>query len=96
LLIRPAAAAGRTPDQDTTVLCVSEFGGPNANSTAAQHSTRNLPYLLVAGANTPFRTGQYLTVDRSHGDYLLTLARGFGSQEERMGVGTSIIDELLR
>jgi hypothetical protein len=52
-------AAGTLLD-NTTVLCVSEFGGPNANSTAAQHSTRNLPYLLIGGANTPFRTGQSL------------------------------------
>jgi hypothetical protein len=81
---------------NTTVLCISEYGGPNANSTAAQHSTRDLPYLMVAGANTPFRTGQYLTVDRNHGDYLLTLARGFGSTEAQMGVGTDIIDGILR
>ncbi|HEY8943160.1 MAG TPA: DUF1552 domain-containing protein, partial [Polyangiaceae bacterium] len=80
----------------TTVLCVSEFGGPNANSTAAQHSPRNLPYLLIAGAQTPFRTGQFLQVERSHGDYLLTLARGFGSNEARMGVGSSTIDGILR
>lgn len=79
----------------TSVLCVSEFGGPNANSTAAQHSPRNLPYVVVAGRNTPFRTGQSLTVERSHGDYLLTLARGFGSMEARMGVGSGIIDEML-
>jgi hypothetical protein len=79
----------------TTVLCVSEFGGPNANSTAAQHSPRNLPYVVIAGSGTPFRTGQYLSVDRTHGDYLLTLARGFGSQEARMGVGSSIIDGML-
>jgi hypothetical protein len=80
----------------TTVLCVSEFGGPNANSTAAQHSTKDLPYLLVAGEQAPFRTGQYLSVERSHGDYLLTLARAFGSTEERMGTGTSTIDGLLK
>jgi hypothetical protein len=79
----------------TTILCVSEFGGPNANSTAAQHSPQNLPYLVIAGSGTPFRTGQYLSVDRTHGDYLLTLARGFGSMEARMGVGTSTIDEML-
>lgn len=80
----------------TTVLCVSEYGGPNANSTAAQHSLRDLPYLLIAGSKTPFRTGQSLTVDRTHGDYLLTLARGFGSTEARMGVGTSTVEGILR
>jgi hypothetical protein len=79
----------------TTVLCVSEFGGPNANSTAAQHSLENLPFLLVAGAGTPFRTGQYLDVERNHGEYLLTLARGFGSSIEQLGVGSSTIDGLL-
>jgi hypothetical protein len=80
----------------TTVLCVSEFGGPNANSTAAQHSPRNLPYVVIAGTQTPFQTGKYMTADRSHGDFLLTLARGFGSTEARMGVGSSIIDGILR
>ncbi len=79
----------------TTVLCVSEYAGPNANSTAGQHSLKNLPYLLIGGSGTPFRTGQALSVNRSHGDYLLTLARGFGSTEASMGVGTSVIDEIL-
>jgi len=80
----------------TTVLCVSEFGGPNANSTANQHSTNDLPYVLVGGGQTPFQTGKYMSVNASHGDYLLTLARGFGSTETSMGVGTSIIDGILR
>ncbi len=80
---------------NTTILCVSEFGGPNANSTAAQHSPRNLPYVLIAGQNTPFSTGRYLEVDRSHGDYLLTLARGFGSAEDSMGIGSELIDGII-
>jgi hypothetical protein len=79
----------------TTILCVSEYGGPNANSTAAQHSLRNLPYMLIGGASTPFVKGQSFTVDRTHGDYLLTLARGFGSDEASMGVGSSTIDGIL-
>ncbi len=79
----------------TTVLCVSEFGGPNANSTAAQHSTENLPFLLIGGQYTPFQTGQFLQVDRSHGDYLLTLARGFGSDVGSMGVGDRTIDGII-
>jgi hypothetical protein len=79
----------------TTILCVSEFGGPNANSTANQHSTDNLPYVLIGGSQTPFKTGQYLDVDANHGDYLLTLARGFGSTETSMGVGSDIIDGIL-
>jgi hypothetical protein len=81
---------------NTTVLCVSEFGGPNANSTAAQHSPKNLPYVLIAGQNSPFRTGQYMTAERSHGDYLLTIARAFGSTEQRMGTGSSIIDGIIK
>jgi hypothetical protein len=79
----------------TTILCVSEYGGPNANSTAAQHSLRNLPYMLIGGASTPFVKGQSFTVDRTHGDYLLPLARGFGSDEASMGVGSSTIDGIL-
>lgn len=80
----------------TTILCVSEFGGPRANSTADQHSTKNLPYVLIGGSQTPFQTGQFIEVDRSHGDYLLTLARGLGSSETSMGVGSSTIDGILR
>ncbi|MFO7178887.1 MAG: DUF1552 domain-containing protein [Pseudomonadota bacterium] len=80
----------------TTVLCVSEFGGPNANSTAGQHSPKNLPYVLIAGKNTPFRTGEFLSVERNHGEYLLTLARGFGSTESSMGVGSRTIDGILK
>lgn len=79
----------------TTVLCVSEYGGPNANSTAAQHSLENLPFLLVGGASTPFRKGQYLETSGNHGEYLLTLARGFGSDNESHGVGEGIIDGIL-
>jgi Protein of unknown function (DUF1552)/Protein of unknown function (DUF1501) len=80
---------------NTTILCVSEFGGPNANSTAAQHSTENLPFVLISGPNSPFRRGQYLEVERSHGDYLLTIARAFGSSIGNVGIGDSVIDELL-
>ena len=80
----------------TTILCVSEFGGPRANSTAEQHSTRNLPYVLIGGSQTPFATGQYFEVDRTHGDYLLTLARALGSSVSEMGVGSSTIDGIVR
>src|SRR5690606_5671760 len=66
----------------TTVLCVSEFGGPRANSVADQHSTRDLPYLLVGGSQSPFNLGQALSVEASHGDYLLTVARALGSNVE--------------
>lgn len=96
------ARLGSIPDgsgtllDTTTILCVSEFGGPRANSTAEQHSTRNLPYVLIGGSQVPFRRGQYLEVERSHGDYLLTLARGFGSNAQQMGVGSDIIDGILR
>lgn len=87
---------GGTLLDSTTVLCVSEFGGPRANSTADQHSTRNLPFLLIGGANTPFATGQQLEVDRTHGDYLLTVARAFGSPIDELGVGDSIIDGIIK
>jgi hypothetical protein len=81
----------------TTILHVSEFGGPRANSTADQHSNKNLPYMLVAGAQTPFRTGQAVFANnRTHGDFLLTLAQGFGSTATTMGVGTTRIDGILR
>jgi hypothetical protein len=81
----------------TTILHVSEFGGPRANSTADQHSNKNLPYMLVAGAQTPFNTGQALFVNnRTHGDFLLTLAQGFRSTATTMGVGTARIDGILR
>ena len=80
----------------TTILCVSEFGGPRANSTAEQHSTRDLPFVLIGGGQVPFQTGRFLEVERSHGDYLLTLARGFGSDVGQMGVGSSIIDGILK
>jgi hypothetical protein len=52
--------------------------------------------VLIGGSGTPFRTGQYLSVDATHGDYLLTLARGFGSTESSMGVGSDILDGILR
>jgi hypothetical protein len=80
---------------NTTVLCVSEFGGPNANSTAAQHSTNNLPFMLVGGQNTPFDTGKFLRVDRSHADYLLTVARGFGSSISAIGISEGLIDGII-
>jgi hypothetical protein len=80
----------------TTIVAVSEFGGPRANSTADQHSTRDLPYIVIGGAGTPFNVGQFMEVERSHGDYLLTLARGFGSSATQMGVGESIIDGLIK
>jgi hypothetical protein len=53
---------------------------PTSSSPAAEH-----PF---APANT--------SVDRTHGDFLLTLARGFGSSETSMGVGTNVIDGILR
>lgn len=80
----------------TTVLHTSEFGGPNANSVAGQHSNRNLPYMLIAGSQTPFRTGQSLSVSRNHGELLFTLAKGFKSNETKMGIGASTIDGILK
>jgi hypothetical protein len=79
----------------TTILCVSEYGGPNANSTAAQHSLENLPLMLIGGSATPFRTGQFLEASANHGDYWLTIARAFGSDAESHGVGNSTIDGII-
>jgi hypothetical protein len=79
------------------VLYASEYGGPNANSTAAQHSNRNLPYMIVGGNNSPFRLGHGMNVDnRSHGDYLFTLAKGFGSSVTNVGRGSRVIDGILK
>ena len=83
----------------TTVLCFSEYSGVHENSSNGQHSTSNLPYLLVGGDQTPFQTGQYLDLSGSnvnHGDYLLTLARALGSDVDRMGVGQREISEIVR
>ncbi|MFL5307864.1 MAG: DUF1552 domain-containing protein [Polyangia bacterium] len=82
---------------NTTVLYASEFGGPFANSTAGQHSTSNLPFMLVGGANSPFKLGQGLNVsNRSHGDFLYTLAKGFGSTVTAVGKGKTLIDGILK
>jgi Protein of unknown function (DUF1552) len=81
---------------NTTILYASEFGGPNANSPGGQHSNRDLPYMLIGGKNSPFKLGQGLNVNRSHGDYLLTVAKGLGSTVNAVGRGTSPIDGILK
>jgi hypothetical protein len=80
---------------NTTVLFASEFGGPNANG-GGQHSNRNLPYMLIGGKNSPFSLGKSMNVTRPHGDYLLTLAKGFGSNVSAVGKGTSTVDGILK
>ncbi len=82
---------------NTTILYASEYGGPNGNSTGGQHSTKNLPYMLIGGTNSPFKLGQGLNLtNRSHGDYLYTLAKGFGSTVTAVGKGTTLIDGILK
>ncbi|HVT09204.1 MAG TPA: DUF1552 domain-containing protein [Polyangia bacterium] len=82
---------------NTTILYASEYGGPFANSTAGQHSTSNLPYMLLGGANSPFKLGQGLNLsNRSHGDFLYTLAKGFGSNVTAVGKGKTVIDGILK
>lgn len=81
---------------NTTIVCVSEFGGPRANSTAEQHSTRNLPFLMIGAADSPFALGQQVQVSRTHADFHLTVARGLGSDIDRIGVSDGTIAELLR
>jgi hypothetical protein len=80
----------------TTLLHTSEFGGPYSNSAGGQHSNRNLPYMTVSGSQTPFKGGQSLKVNDNHGNYLLTLAKGFGSPATTMGIGTKTIDGILK
>ena len=82
---------------NTTILYASEYGGPNGNSTGGQHSTKNLPYILIGGANSPFKLGQGLNLtNRSHGDFLYTVAKGLGSSVTAVGKGTTLIDGILK
>ena len=81
---------------NTTILYASEFGGPNANSPRGQHSNADLPYMLIGGKNSPFNLGQGLNVKRSHGDYLLTVAKGLGATVSNVGKGTTTIDGILK
>ncbi len=82
---------------NTTILFASEYGGPNGNSTGGQHSTRNLPYMLVGGVNSPFKLGQGLNLtNRTHGDFLYTVAKGFGSTVTAVGKGKTLIDGILK
>jgi hypothetical protein len=80
---------------NTTVLFASEFGGPNQNGGAI-HSNRNLPYMLIGGKNSPFNLGQGLNVTASHGNYLLTVAKGLGSTVSTVGKGTATIPGMLK
>lgn len=82
---------------NTTVMYVSEFGGPNANSTQPQHSNRNLPFMLIGGKNSPFKLGQGLLLsNRTHSDYLYTVAKGMGSTVANVGKSTGTIDGILK
>lgn len=82
---------------NTTILYASEYGGPNANSTAGQHSNRNLPYMLMGGSNSPFALGQGLNIGgRSHGDFLYTVAKGLGSTVAAVGKGRALVEGVLK
>jgi hypothetical protein len=82
---------------NTTILYASEYGGGNANSPAGQHSNRNLPYMIIGGKNSPFKVGNGVTVtNRTHGDFLYTLAKGFGSTVTAVGKGKATIDGILK
>jgi hypothetical protein len=82
---------------NTTILYASEFAGNNSNSVRGQHSNRDLPYMLISGKNSPFKGGQGLSLsNRKHGDFLYTLAKGFGSTVTNVGRGTSVIDGILK
>lgn len=79
----------------TTILMVSEFGGPNMNG-GEQHSINNLPFMIIAGDETPFRTGQYIRPDVRNNVALNTMARGLRLNTNSMGGTSSIIPEMLK
>jgi hypothetical protein len=48
-------------------------------------------------ANSPFKLGQGINLsNRSHGDFLYTLAKGFGSNVTAVGKGKTLIDGILK
>jgi hypothetical protein len=76
----------------TTVVAFSEFSGPPANRYSGQHDSNNLPFLMIAGDNTPFRTGNYHPAGTgSLRDYLSTIAQGYGAT-----MGGSTISAMLK
>jgi hypothetical protein len=77
----------------TTILHVSEFGGPARQQHRRAALQQEPPLHAGRRRPDPFKTGQALFENnRTHGDFLLTLAQGFGSTATTMGVGTSRID----
>lgn len=65
---------------DETVL----FQG---SEIAFNHDTPNMPFYILAGAATPFRTGRYVQFPQSvpHNHLLVTLARAFGAEIDAFG-----------
>jgi hypothetical protein len=65
---------------DETVL----FQG---SEISIDHSTPNMPFYLMAGADTPFHTGRYVEFPTAvpHNHLLVTLARAFGAEIDAFG-----------
>ncbi len=51
------------------------------------HETPNMPFYILAGAETPFRTGRYVQFPQTvpHNHLLVTLARAFGASIDSFG-----------
>jgi hypothetical protein len=63
---------------ETVVLRVSETG--------CQHSYTDIPFLLLAGQKTPFKTGRYVQLKNAkHNDFLVTLLHAFGGNQTQFG-----------
>jgi hypothetical protein len=71
---------GESLFDDTVVFTGSEI--------SFNHSTPDMPYVILAGAQTPFRTGRFVQVGPkvSHSNLLVTLLHAFGSQASAIGL----------
>jgi arylsulfatase A-like enzyme len=68
----------------TLVVATSDMGNP------ALHSSRNLPTVIIGGAQAGIRGGQYLDVRQQgtgvpNNRLLVSLARAFGAQLDSLG-----------
>lgn len=70
---------GGTLLDNTLIIWVNELGRGNS------HTRNDLPIVMAGSAGGAFDTGRYLQMDRSHADWLRTLAIGFGLPDEPFG-----------
>ncbi len=70
---------GGTLLDNTLVVWVNELGRGNS------HSRNEIPIVMAGSAGGAFDTGRYLQLDRSHNDWMRTLAKGFGLPDEPFG-----------